>query len=545
MNNHRNRVGAVVLLSCIITSAAAPIAAANQPSSSSFSASQLTASSEAFTSVTFDKTEATIGEQVIASLPFTVSDDARAGDSVKVILPAELDPKGVLPFAVKAPDGGEIGTAAWTDNNRAVTLTYGEYVEAHENTAGEIRIATQWNPRVYSEQPSAYTLTFTTGTGGAFSAPLNFRPAITGAPVDVLDRDLMHNMTWTSNLEGGVTGRDALTMYTSLPASPTGFKDGLTAVVTIRPDAQFDCERVDLPGVQVLSQGPGKPFGPMDPSRFSITCSTTTVTVKVPTVAPGEFIDVQIPGSITDVSKKTYFSDVVVTGSDYSGTAEASVKRSTGDGDGEGFQGVTIGDTVFNDLNANGIQDAGEPGLPNVLLALTRTDGQPAVTLDGAPANRVATGSDGQYGFFNFPALPAGASYVVAWTPDPGYDGLAEFRSTTPIVRETSPAPQEADNSVDFGFTRAVAPEPPVVVPPVTEPPVVVPPVTEPPVVVPPVTEPPVAEQAAPAAPAPEAPADALASTGFNTSPVIAMTASLLMAGSFLMILARRRRSRS
>ena len=50
---------------------------------------------------------------------------------------------------------------------------------------------------------------------------------------------------------------------------------------------------------------------------------------------------------------------------------------------------ATVGDTVFNDLDGNGTQDPGEPGLANVEVVLTGTDGSGAAvsltaTTDGA-----------------------------------------------------------------------------------------------------------------------------------------------------------------
>jgi len=38
------------------------------------------------------------------------------------------------------------------------------------------------------------------------------------------------------------------------------------------------------------------------------------------------------------------------------------------------YQRVTIGDFVWKDLNGNGVQDAGEPGLPGVTVTLTGKD---------------------------------------------------------------------------------------------------------------------------------------------------------------------------
>lgn len=496
--NTLKRIGAAVVLSCILTGTAAPIAAATQGRAEHSAVTQV-ASDAVFTSVTFNKNEATNGEEVIAILPLSLNDDARKGDTATVFLPSELSPKGIQPFDVVSPEGEIVGTAAWTNENRAITVKFADYVENHENTVGTIRIATQWSESVYSDQPVSYSLTFTTDTGGSFSALLAYRPPVTGTPVDVDSREQHHSMSWTSPLEGGLDGANAVVAFSALPASPAGFKNGLTATITMRPDARFDCDPIGMPGVQVLSSTAKQPYGPMDPARFVVTCTASEVVVDFGVVNGGEFIDVQVPGSVTDVSKKTYYSDLVVTGSGFFGTDDAFVQRSSGDGQGEGYQGVSIGDTVFNDLNANGVQEPGEPGLPDVLLTLTRTDGLPATTLDGLPANRISTGADGFYGFFNFPALSAG-SYVVTWTPDPGYDGLEGFRPTTPSARETSPAAREADNTVDFGFTSTT---PPVTPTPEPTPPTIPTPTPQPPTEPTPAPEPPVTPEPTPA-PAPE-----------------------------------------
>ena len=39
------------------------------------------------------------------------------------------------------------------------------------------------------------------------------------------------------------------------------------------------------------------------------------------------------------------------------------------------YQKGSIGDFVWNDLNGNGIQDSGEPGIQGVTLSLTGTNG--------------------------------------------------------------------------------------------------------------------------------------------------------------------------
>ena len=64
--------------------------------------------------------------------------------------------------------------------------------------------------------------------------------------------------------------------------------------------------------------------------------------------------------------------------------------------------GSTIGDTIFIDPNGNGTQDAGEPGIPGVTVALEDSTGKIIAT--------DVTDKDGKY---SFPGLPSGDYKVV------------------------------------------------------------------------------------------------------------------------------------
>ncbi|KJK49191.1 hypothetical protein UK23_14955, partial [Lentzea aerocolonigenes] len=74
---------------------------------------------------------------------------------------------------------------------------------------------------------------------------------------------------------------------------------------------------------------------------------------------------------------------------------------------------ATVGDFVWSDANGNGLQDAGEPGVPGVAVALLQPgpDGV-AGTGDDIPVATTTTGPAGGYLFTN---LPAG-SYFVKFT---------------------------------------------------------------------------------------------------------------------------------
>jgi hypothetical protein len=93
------------------------------------------------------------------------------------------------------------------------------------------------------------------------------------------------------------------------------------------------------------------------------------------------------------------------------------------------FHGIltgTVSGLKFNDLNGNGVRDAGEPGLSGVTITLSLT---------GTTPRTVVTGSDGT---FSFTAVPFG-SYSVSETVPAG------FQQTAPA------APGTLTALVDFG----------------------------------------------------------------------------------------------
>ncbi|MGA3373848.1 MAG: SdrD B-like domain-containing protein, partial [Terracidiphilus sp.] len=123
----------------------------------------------------------------------------------------------------------------------------------------------------------------------------------------------------------------------------------------------------------------------------------------------------------------------------------------------------TIGDFVWNDLNANGIQDAGEPGINGVTVNLYNSQGsllQSSVTQQGP------TGS--QLGYYQFTGLCPGTYSVRLDTttlPKNAY-GQIDFVPTTPnaagstTANDSNPNPStvtlntndSSDETIDFGF---------------------------------------------------------------------------------------------
>lgn len=137
---------------------------------------------------------------------------------------------------------------------------------------------------------------------------------------------------------------------------------------------------------------------------------------------------------------------------------------------------VSVGDFVWIDANADGLQNEGERGLPGVTLKLTGPDGRPVTDVDGDAVQPQITGQDGTYLFDNLPTLEPGESYTVTVTDyPPAYSPTLEnVGEDTAIDSSTGSETTDADLSVtgaqdltlDFGFIIEPCPdcetEPPV-----------------------------------------------------------------------------------
>ena len=95
------------------------------------------------------------------------------------------------------------------------------------------------------------------------------------------------------------------------------------------------------------------------------------------------------------------------------------------------FAAASVGDTVFLDANANGIQDPGETGIPNVTVSLTDENGDPVTDVNGNTVMSTTTANDGSYSFDNL--MPG--DYIVVFT--------------TPNGLVASPANVGADDAAD------------------------------------------------------------------------------------------------
>jgi uncharacterized repeat protein (TIGR01451 family) len=105
----------------------------------------------------------------------------------------------------------------------------------------------------------------------------------------------------------------------------------------------------------------------------------------------------------------------------------------------------SIGDTVYNDANANSSQDNGEVGIGSVPVALVGAGGDGQFGTGDDFTRTTTTDSNGKYGFTE---LPGGSYRVTVNTPPSGF---------TPTQVPSNPitlTPGQKIDTVDFGFTQ-------------------------------------------------------------------------------------------
>lgn len=102
---------------------------------------------------------------------------------------------------------------------------------------------------------------------------------------------------------------------------------------------------------------------------------------------------------------------------------------------------VNLGNFVWNDLNANGVQDSGEPGIAGVLVTL---DGTTTTTTDAS-------------GYYAFTGIVAGTHTVSVGTPT-GFVATSNGAGTPSTDSNVSGAPVTVlagtDDTIDFGFYK-------------------------------------------------------------------------------------------
>ncbi len=111
---------------------------------------------------------------------------------------------------------------------------------------------------------------------------------------------------------------------------------------------------------------------------------------------------------------------------------------------------VMLGDFVWEDLNGNGQQELGEPGIPGVTVSLTWPNGTMVMTTTNAS------------GFYDFTQLSPNTTYTVAFGTPAGYtpttaNSGADATDSDPVQgKVVVPLGNSDDLTIDAGFVRPV-----------------------------------------------------------------------------------------
>ncbi|MCZ7532885.1 MAG: LPXTG cell wall anchor domain-containing protein [Acidimicrobiia bacterium] len=115
-----------------------------------------------------------------------------------------------------------------------------------------------------------------------------------------------------------------------------------------------------------------------------------------------------------------------------------------------------IGDRVWYDTNGDGLQDAGEKGIPGSTVMITGLDGQDVdpVTAGVQTTLMMLTGDDGKYLFSGLPAGTYKVETQLSWIP-PGSGQT--FTTVSSFIVELPDGGEDLTN--DFGVVAVVSDE--------------------------------------------------------------------------------------
>ena len=285
-------------------------------------------------------------------------------------------------------DAGELGLAGVTIELRdvsnvvldtATSIASGFY-EFSDVAPGQYTVVVTSTPVAYTAStPESAAITVVSGTG---IDTVDFGYATFAAIGDLVWEDLNGDGIFDSGTEPGI--------------------DGLTVTLT--------GASLGSPIAVITSGGGAYGFSNLDPGTYTVT--VTPPTGGMATTVGG------------DARTVTVSSNEDLTTVDFGYAMPAS-----------------IGDRVWNDLNADGVQDAGEPGLGGVEVLLTGPSGPLSDTTDGL----------GDYSFTNL----APGEYTMAinnTTVPTGVVSGQQLGSTTSATQTLTIESGDDINTVDFGY---------------------------------------------------------------------------------------------
>ncbi|MGG5170806.1 SdrD B-like domain-containing protein [Pseudarthrobacter sp. J1738] len=304
---------------------------------------------------------------------------------------------------------------------------------------------------------------------------------------------------------------------------------------TAQPGWTLDCSSLNITkGTTLLGNRSIVDPVPLPASRVvSFSCDPGKFILVLDHIGASEFINVDLTGTVTDQSARTFTNDGGFSTETGTQSSTATATRTQNGGSGEGVPPNSVGNKIFVDQNRDGLQDASDTPLAGVSLTVGRTDGLAATDVNGLPIAAQTSDAQGHFLFEGLAPLPAGVFYQVMVDRNASAAALAGLEPTiagtgndsgansstwTAVSTVDTSQGNTQDLSLDFGFVTVQTPAP--TTPPTTEP--TTPPSTEPTAPAPPTS--PTSPVIPPATPVPTSTA--------ATTPIIVPTAPQGPAGT-------------
>ncbi|MDX1928945.1 MAG: SdrD B-like domain-containing protein [Pirellulaceae bacterium] len=264
--------------------------------------------------------------------------------------------------------------------------------------------------------PGSYVVQFF--TGGGYDT---FTSQDVGADVSDSDANAIDGKTAIYVLASGEFNQTAdaglkpidLSLTKTVSNSAPAVGSNVTYTLTINNANGFSTAT----GVEVKDVLPaGMSFVSASASQGSYSGNTWTVG----SLAGNQSATLQIVATVTTGGTKTNYAEVIAAGQlDLDSTPNNNSNNEDDDDQASLTPTAAIGDYVWLDVNANGQQDSGEPGIDNLMVQLLDSTGTTvlATTATGDNPNLAGT----QQGYYGFKGLTPG-SYIVKFYTGGGYD---------------------------------------------------------------------------------------------------------------------------
>lgn len=354
-----------------------------------------------------------IGSVLELSADWSVPDYSDPGDTFTLPLPPELTARGTT-FPLNNTEGQKVADAVVTESG--VTVTLSDYVADNPlNIGGKLNFFASINQTATPGTP------ITISWGGTTES---ITPVASTGPGTVTEPRKV----------GGYHARTDSTQWTiQVPG------EAQDVVITDTPQGhQLACENLV---VQYAPQN-SSTWSYADPASFDQTCDPVAgFTVNIDSIPANTVYRVVInvdhsqPMATNAAGNLTNNWTVTSSAGDFGGTQTTPIRGSGGTGSGNGD--ASLGDKVWFDDNQNGLQDAGEAGVPNVTAIL--------LDANGSEVSRATTDANGNY---LFPRLTPNAMYSVV------FEGIPEGYGFT--VRDAGDEAFDSDANVTTGATDQV-----------------------------------------------------------------------------------------